>query len=175
MRRTLGWTLAITLASSSCGKPDDAEHTDLAKRQLQAAQAEITEHSKAVADNQADIDRTKRELSQKQDHLADDQKVLEQQRQQLGSAEVALAAARVAYAAAVTERLAKLDALLAKLSTKTDAKSTDAAIGLGPRRDQLAAKLATAAATSDPNWDAYTKDIDVTFAAIEHDLHAALN
>ena len=98
------------------------------------------------------------------------EKLLDLQVQQLGSAQVDLAQARATYAAAVKERLAKLDASLAGIGTKTDAKSKDVAVGLRARRDQLAAKLAALPAASDPGWAAFTRDVDTTFDAIEHDL-----
>jgi peptidoglycan hydrolase CwlO-like protein len=126
----------------------------------------------AVATNEADIETKKRELIKGQQDLADKTKALDDNRQQLGSAGATLVAARAAYGAAVTERLAKLDAALAGLATQTDAASKDAVAGLHARRDLLAAKLAAMPAAADPSWPEFTRDVDTTFQAIEHDLRA---
>lgn len=131
------------------------------------------EQRQGVVSNEADIEREKRGVVAAQQALADKQALLTQQRVALGSAEASLQQARGAYAAAAAERFAKLDADLATLSKRTDAASTDARAGLRARRDQLATKLASLQTTSDPAWPQYTKDVDTTFDAIEHDLQAA--
>jgi hypothetical protein len=73
----------------------------------------------------------------------------------------------------VKERFAKLDAGLAGLATRTDAASKDASTGLAARRTALAAKLAAMPVGADAGWAAYTKEVDTTFDAIEHDLRTA--
>lgn len=172
-RSSLLW-LAL-LVAASCGKRDDAAGTDKASEELRRAQTEVTEHSKDLAKNQNDIERNKRDLVREQQELADKQKLLEQQREQLGSAQGTLVQARAAYAAAVNVRFAKIDASLATLATRTDAKSKDANAGLRARRDQLSKKIDAMSSTPDAEWNQYSKDVDVTFGAIEKDLHQALD
>jgi chromosome segregation ATPase len=164
--------VAVLLAAGSCKKDSSAE-TDKAGQDLREAHDKVSENSQALARNQDDIEQKKRDILNDQQALADKQKLLEKQQAELGSAQGHLQETRVAYAAAVKERLAKLDASLAALATKTDARSKDAATGLRARRDQLAAKLDAMAATPDADWNQYTKDIDVTFEAIERDRRAA--
>jgi chromosome segregation ATPase len=168
--------LALSLlVAASCAKHDNAADTDKTSEELRQAQTEVTQHSNDLAKNQDDIEQKKRALVREQQDLADKQKLLEQQRQQLGSAQGTLVQARAAYAAAVKERLAKLDASVATLATKTDAKSKDAAAGIRARRDQLTAKIGAMPSTGDADWNQYTKDVDVTFDAIESDLHRSLD
>jgi chromosome segregation ATPase len=164
----------LLLVAASCGTRDNSADTDKTSEDLRKAQAEVTANSKDLAKNQDDIEQKKRALVREQQDLADKQKLLEQQRGQLGSAQGTLVQARAAYAAAVKERFAKLDASVAVLATKTDAKSKDAVVGLRARRDQLSAKIDAMPSTADADWTQYTKDIDVTFDAIESDLHKAL-
>lgn len=168
------WFVAGLLVVAGCSKHDESAETDKAGEKLRAAQSEVTTHSTNVANNARDIEQRKRDLAREQQELTDKQKLLEQQQSALGSAKGSLQEARAAYAAAITERLAKLDALRATLAMRTDAKSTDASTGLRARRDQLATKLAGMTGTADVGWEAYTKDVDVTFDAIERDLHDAL-
>jgi chromosome segregation ATPase len=163
------------LVAASCGKHDNSADTDKASEALRQAQTEVAQHSNDLAKNQGDIEQNKRSLVREQQDLADKQTLLEQQRRQLGSAQSTLVQARIAYAAAVQERLAKLDASVATLATKSDAKSTDAAAGLRARRDQLSTKIGAMPNTADADWNQYTKDVDVTFDAIESDLHRALD
>lgn len=165
--------VVLLLAAGSCGKEDSSAETDKAGRDLREAHDKVSENSQALAKNQDDIEQKKRDILNDQQALADKQKLLEKQQVELGSSQGHLQEARVAYAAAVKERLAKLDASLATLATKTDARSKDAATGLRARRDELAAKLEAMAATPDASWNQYTKDIDVTFEAIERDRRAA--
>jgi hypothetical protein len=160
-------------AAASCGKDDNSAGTDQAGQNLREAQSKVSDNSQALAKNQDDIEQKKRDILADQQTLADKQKLLEEQRRQLGSSQGNLQKARVAYAAAVKERFAKLESSLATLATRTDAKSRDAATGLRARRDQLAAKLDSMAGTPDSRWDTYTKDVDVMFDAIEHDLREA--
>lgn len=167
------WVLAGVLTIAGCGKDDNSADTDRASEQLRKAQGEVQQTTQEVAANQDAIEQQQRALLQEQQALADRQKLLEDQRAHLGSAQQGLQQARAAYGAAVAERLAKLDAGLAGLATKTDAKSRDAAIGLQARRAELGAKLRAMQGTSDPGWADYTKDVDATFDAIEHDLHEA--
>jgi len=164
--------VAVLFAAGACKKDSSAE-TDKAGQDLREAHEKVSENSQALARNQDDIEQKKRDILNDQQTLADKQKLLEKQQVELGSAQGHLQETRVAYAAAVKERLAKLDASLATLATRTDAKSKDAATGLRARRDQLAAKLDAMAATPDADWNQYTRDIDVMFAAIERDRSAA--
>ena len=168
--RSLVFSLSLWLAAG-CGKHDDSAETDKTGAELRKAQDEVATHSKDLAKNQRDIEQQKRDVAREQQELADKQKLLEQQQQQLGSAQGTLVQARAAYAAAVKARLAKLDAAIAERATKTDAKSKDAVAGLGARRDLLAKKVDGMPAVLDADWTAYTKDVDVTFDAIESDLH----
>jgi chromosome segregation ATPase len=161
------------LLAIGCGSRDNSTDTDQATHDLQKAQSDLSANSKALTDNQAEIERKTRELAREKQELADRQAQLEQQRAQLGSAQTALAAARTAYAAAVKSRFAKLDAALATLGTKVDAKSKDALVGLRARRDQLSVTLTGLGGTSDPDWNSFTKSVDATFDAIEHDLGEA--
>ncbi len=174
VRRTrLAWLCACLLAATSCGKSDNSAATDKASDDLRKAQGAASEQRTGVIANEAEIERTKREVASAQQALADQQALLTRQRQELGSAQAGVEQARNAYAAAVAERFAKLDASLASLATKTDAAAKDAQVGLRARRDQLAAKLAALRTTTDPGWTEYTKDVDTTFDAIERDLNAA--
>jgi chromosome segregation ATPase len=173
---TRSFVLSLSLlVAASCGRHDNSADTDKTSEELRQAQTDVTAHSNDVAKNQDDIEQQKRALLRDQQDLADKQKLLEQQRQQLGSAQGTLVDARVAYAAAVKERLAKLDASVATLATKTDAKSKDASAGFRARRDQLSAKVGAMPTTADADWNQYTKDVDVTFDAIERDLNRALD
>jgi chromosome segregation ATPase len=172
-RASSAWLCALLLAGAGCHKKDNSVDTDHAADDLTEAQGAAADQRKGVASNEADIEREKREVVASQQALADKQALLAQQRQALGSAQATLELARTAYAAAVAERFAKLDADLATLSKRTDAASTDARAGLRARRDQLATKLASLSTTADPVWATYTKDVDTTFDAIEHDLQAA--
>ncbi len=165
--------LAALHAAASCGKDDDSAGTDQAGQNLREAQSKVSDNSQALAKNQDDIDQKKREILLDQQTLAAKQKLLESQRRELGASQGDLQKAREAYAAAVVERFAKLESSLASLATRTDARSRDAATGLRARRDQLSAKLDSMAGTPDSSWDAYTKDVDVMFDAIEHDLREA--
>ena len=173
MQRSLSRSLVLLLVLG-CGRHDEGADTDKTGADLRKAKTEVAEHSKDVAKNQDDIEQQKRTLALGQQELADKQKLLEQQRQQLGSAQGTLVQARAAYAAAVRERFAKLDASLATLATRTDAKSKDVAAGGRARRDQLAKKIDAMPGTADADWNQYTKDVDVTFDAIEGDVHKAL-
>jgi chromosome segregation ATPase len=173
VRSTL-FSLSLVVAAS-CGKHDNSADTDKTSEELRHAQTAVAQHSNDVAKNQDDIEQKQRALLREQQDLADKQKLLDEQRRQLGSAEGTLVDARAAYAAAVKERLAKLDASVATLATKTDAKSKDASAGALARRDQLAVKIAAMPNTADADWNHYTKDLDVTFDAIESDLHRALD
>ncbi len=173
MRTRLVWVCAGLLAATSCGKADNSAATDKASEDLRKAQGAASEQRSGVAANEAEIERTKRELVSAQQALGDQQALLSHQRQQLGSAQAGVEDARNAYAAAVAERFAKLDASLASLGTRNDAASKDAVVGLRARREQLALKLASLRTTTDPSWTDYTKDVDTTFDAIERDLGAA--
>jgi chromosome segregation ATPase len=159
--------------ATSCGTDNNSAQTDRASEQLRKAQAEVSEHSKDLTKNQDDIEQRQRALVSAQQVLADKQKLLERQRLDLGSAQDNLRVTRAAYAAAVKERFAKLDLSIAALAMKTDVKSRDAVTGLRARRDQLLTKVNAMASTPAPDWNTYTEDIDVTFDAIEHDLHGA--
>jgi hypothetical protein len=168
-----GWAgaAALLLLASSCGRSHDrAADTEQSSQELRKAEQGVTAQRKAVADNQVAIEGKKREIVGDQQALVDHQALLDTQRQQLGSAETTLESARTAYAAAVKARFAKLDAALAVLATRTDAGAKDALVGLRARRDQLAGKLSAMATAPAPSWNDYTKDIDLTFAAIERDL-----
>jgi hypothetical protein len=172
MRRTMAaWACALLLAG--CGKKDNSSDTDQATEDLKEAQGAASKRHEGVVANEAEIAREKREVETAQQALADKQALLLQQQQALGSAQATLEAARTAYGVAVAERFAKLDASLATLAKRTDAASTDAHAGLRARRDLLATKLASIRTTTDPSWAEYTKDVDTTFDAIEHDLQAA--
>jgi hypothetical protein len=170
--RTIFIGVVMIAVAASCAKNDNSADTDQASQDLRNAQAAVSEKHNAVAMNEADIENKKRELIKGQQDLADKTKSLDDNRRQLGSAGATLVAARAAYGAAVTERFAKLDATLAGLKTQTDAASKDAAAGLRARRDLLAAKLAAMPAAADASWQGFTRDVDTTFEAIEHDLGA---
>jgi chromosome segregation ATPase len=163
----------VLLAGTGCRKNDNSEDTDEAADELNKAEGAAARQQQGVVSNQADVEHAKREVVAQQQALDDKQALLAQQRAALGSAQVSLEAARGVYAKAVAERLAKLDAALATLSKRTDAASTDASTGLHARRDQLAQKLGSLKTTADPAWATYTKDVDTTFDAIEHDLQNA--
>lgn len=162
------FALTCGLLAASCSSKDNSVDTDRASEELRNAQSAVTAKREVVATTGDEIERRKLQLVAEQQQLAAQEKALVDSRSQLGSARGTLDQAQVAYAAAVKERLAKLDAELAGLATRTDAASRDAHAGLAARRDLLAAKLA--APTSDA---AYTKDVDITFDAIERDLRAA--
>jgi len=162
------------LAVAGCGKEDNSADTDQATQELQKAQTELSEHSESLTTNESAIEQQQRDLARRQQELTDRQKLLAQQRTQLATAKENLNRARAAFAAAVKERFAKLESSLATLATRTDARSTDAVTGIRARRDQLAAKLAALTGTLDANWNEYTRDVDTTFDAIEHDLREAL-
>jgi hypothetical protein len=166
-------SFVMIVSTASCAKTDNSADTDQASQNLLKAQAAVSEKHNAVATNEADIETKKRELIKGQQDLADKTRSLDDNRQQLGSAGATLVAARAAYGAAVTERFAKLNAALAGLATQTDAASKDAVAGLHARRDLLAAKLAAMPAAADPSWPGFTRDLDTTFEAIEHDLGAS--
>jgi chromosome segregation ATPase len=172
-RLMAAWACALLLAGASCGKKDNSSDTDQATEDLKEAQGAASKRRDGVVANEAEIEREKRELASAQQALADKQALLSQQREALGSAQASLDAARTAYGVAVAERFAKLDASLATLAKRTDAASTDAHAGLRARRDLLATKLTSIRTTTDPSWAEYTKDVDTTFDAIEHDLQAA--
>jgi hypothetical protein len=172
-RAVSAWLCTLVLAGAGCHKKDNSEYTDEAADDLNKAEGAAAKQQQGVAANEADIEHGKREVVAEQQALDDKQALLAQQRAALGSAQVSLEAARGAYAAAVAERFAKLDAQLATLSKRTDAASTDASAGLHARRDLLAAKLKLQKTTADPGWATYTKDVDTTFDAIEHDLQIA--
>jgi hypothetical protein len=168
------WFVSVALCvATSCGTDNNSAQTDRASEQLRKAQAEVSEHSKDLTTNQDDIEKRQRALVSEQQVLADKKKLLERQRQDLGSAQGNLRDARAAYAAAVKERFARLDLSVAALAMKTDVRSRDAATGLRARRDQLLAKVNAMASTPAPDWNKYTEDVDVTFDAIERDLHGA--
>jgi hypothetical protein len=167
----ISWVFELVVASSCTGN-DSSSGTEHAGRDLRTAQSAVSDKSKALITTELDIDRRKRELVKNQQDLVDQQRLLEGNRQQLGSARGTLGEARTAYGAAVTERFARLDAALAGLATRTDATSTDAAAGLRARRDLLSTKLGSMPSTADPDWIGYTRDVDVTFDAIERDLGA---
>lgn len=172
-RAPAAWLCALVLAGASCNKRNNSEDTDRAAEDLTKAQGAAASQREGVVSNEAAIERDKRDVVTAQQELADKQALLTQQRAALGSAQTGLDEARTAYGAAVTERFAKLDANLATLAKRTDAASLDARAGLRARRDQLATKLASLKTTTDPVWATYTKDVDTTFDAIEHDLQVA--
>ena len=157
----------------ACGKKDNSDLTDRSSKDLREAQSALSDKSKAVVETGDDIERRKRALANEQQELVNKEQVLAAQAQQLGSARGTLAQADTAYGAAVTQRLAKLDAELATLATKLDAASKDAVAGLKARRNLLASTLEKRPPAGDPSWAAYTKDVDTTFDAIEHDLRGA--
>jgi len=133
--------------------------------------ADTDRSGSALAQAQSDL-REKRDVLQHQQALADGEKALASDRDKVGSASDALVRARATYGTSVTARMAKLDADLATLSTKTDAASKDAVVGLRARRDQLSTTVATMDGLAEADWAAYTKAVDTTFDAIERDLHA---
>jgi peptidoglycan hydrolase CwlO-like protein len=159
--------------NTGCGTDGNSAQTERASEQLREAQAKVSAHSKDLTQNQEDIEHRQRALVSEQQQLADKQKLLERQRRDLGSAQDNLRDTRAAYAAAIKERFAKLDVAVAALATRTDARSRDAVTGLRARRDSLLAKIDAMATTPAPDWNTYTRDVDVTFDAIEHDLHDA--
>jgi chromosome segregation ATPase len=157
-----------------CGRADNSAETDKAGRDLRSAEAQVTEHSKQVANREGAIVQTHRELAVAQDKLLEDTNQLGQQRAELGAATQNVLQARTAYGASIKERIAKLDASLSTLGTKADAKSKDAWVGLQARRDAIWARLKASASTPESNWDAYTTEVDATLGAIERDANAAL-
>jgi len=165
------WLCGAVLALTGCGKDaNNSRDTDRASESLREAQTDVTSQRRDVATNEEAIARTKREVAAGQQALIDKQAQLTQQRQELGTAQAGLQGAREAYAAAVAERMAKLEAKLATLGTKTDTAAKDAHIGLKARHDQLATKLSALGGTAEAGWATYTRDVDTTFDAIEHDL-----
>lgn len=162
----------FALVAAACGRTDNSADTDQAGSNLRAAQSAVAaQRSKLSADGD-DVEHRKRALLKEQQELNDKEAALVAKARQLGTAQGTLTEAGTAYRAAVFERLAKLDASLAALSTKTDAASTDAVVGLKARRGLLASRLGAMPAPGDAGWTAYTKDVDTTFDAIERDLHA---
>jgi peptidoglycan hydrolase CwlO-like protein len=167
-----GWSrfLVIAALSGACSK-SDSEDTDRARRDLTKAQTAVTEKSHDLVAGANDIDRRTQDLAAKRQELAAKQTALTADQRELGSAQLTLAQARETFTAAIKVRLAKLDVGLARLATATDAASVDASAGLHARREQLAARIAAVPVAAD-SWEAYTRDIDTTFDAIEHDLNA---
>ena len=175
MRITFLPSLMACVLAAACGNKDNSEATDKASKDLREAQAALAAKSKDVVETGDEIERRKREVLREQQELVDKEAALAAKAQQLGSAQGTLVQADTAYRAAVKERLAKLDAAIATLSTKVDAASKDAAVGLKARRDLLASMLERMPPPADSGWVAHTKDIDTTFDAIERDLRAAKN
>lgn len=148
--------IATAIFSGAACKSNNSADTDQAGKDVRKAQDEFNSQRKLVDDKTADV--------------AKQQQALAKQDQKLISVETDLAQARAAYTNAIQVRFAKLETSLAELAKKTDAKSKDAYAGLHARRDLLAKKLDTMAATADTAWTSYTKDLDITFDAIERDL-----
>lgn len=169
--RALAITTALALAS--CSSHDNSPDTDRSGSALKQAQSAVSEKSSDVDSRARDIEREKRELVERQQALVADEQALKAQREDLGSARTTLLEARASYTTAVATRLSKLDAIIADLATRTDAASQDAVVGLRARRAQLAAKVATLPTTGETDWAAVTRDVDITFDAIERDLHAS--
>lgn len=168
-------TLGLSVAATACRSGDNSDDTDQARAALGSAQGQVKESRDVLAANEEAISAQKRELARVTQELADRQAALAPQRQQLGTSQDTLELARNTYAAAVRERLAKLDAKLATLATRTDATAKDASAGLRARTAALAQKVAAPpASTTTTGWTDYTKDVDTTFDAIEHDLGIAL-
>lgn len=161
-------------SATACRSGDNSDDTDRARAALGSAQGQVKESRDILAANEQAINAQKRELARVTQELADRQAALTPQRQQLGTSQDTLEQARTAYAAAVRERLAKLDATLATLATRTDAASKDASAGLRARTAALTQKISTPPASTATGWTDYTKDVDTTFDAIEHDLGIAL-
>lgn len=159
----------LLLSLAACGKRDNSSDTERSRDELSHAQSTVSKQTTDVATRANDIEGEKRELARRQQKLVDDEKLLVTQRDQLGSARAILTKARETYASAVRVRLAKLDAMLAKLGDDKDAASKDAHVGLRARREQLVTKIGAMSGTADPAWDAYMRDLDTTFDAIEHD------
>lgn len=162
----------VLLSTASCKDRNNSADTDRSGSALAQAQSDLREKRSEVTARETDIEREKRDLAQHQQALADGEKALASDRDKVGSASDALVRARATYGTSVTARMAKLDADLATLSTKTDAASKDAVVGLHARRDQLATTVATMDGLAEADWAAYTKAVDTTFDAIERDLHA---
>jgi len=168
-------TLAlVALLATSCSRKDNnSSDTDQASKDLRSAQTAVTEKSKDLTATEDDVQKKKHDLLDQQAALAAQEKALASEKAQLGSARSGLDEARTAYAKAVTERFAKLDASIATLATQTDAASVDALAGIRARRDLLSARLAAIPVTSESGWTLFTRDIDTTFDAIEHDVGKA--
>lgn len=161
----------LLLALAACGKRDNSSDTERSRDELSQAQSTVSKQTTEVTARANDIEGEKRELARRQQKLIDDEKTLVTQRDQLGSAREILTKARETYASAVRVRLAKLDATLAKLGEDKDVASKDALVGLRARREQLVTKIGAMSGTAEPAWDAYMRDLDTTFDAIEHDAH----
>lgn len=158
----LGIQILIVTAlfgGAACTSNNSAD-TEQAAKDVRKAQDDFNSQRKLVDDQSADV--------------AKQQQVLAKEDQKLTSVVSDLAKARIAYNTAIQLRFTKLETSLAELAKKTDAKAKDAYAGLHARRDLLATKLDTMAATADTGWTAYTKDTDTTFDAIERDLGNAL-
>ena len=170
-------TFALGLAplaalTGGCRKHDNSDVTAQASRDLRLAQEEASAHGKELVANQADMDQSTRDLVAQNKKVAETAAALAKQQVAVGSAQLTLANARLAYTTAMTDRLARLDADLAELAGKaTDAKAKDALAGLRARRDAVVSTWKAATATVDANWETYTRDLDSTLTAIEHDLH----
>ena len=174
---SVGLVLLVSLTgatAAACRSGDNSDDTDKARAALGSAQGQLRENRDVLAANEQAISEQKRELARVAQELADRQAALPSQRQQLDSAERQLELARATYAAAVRERMAKLEASLATLATHNDAASKDASAGLRARTAALSQKISTPPASTLTGWTDYTKDVDTTFDAIEHDLTIAL-
>ena len=170
----LALTFGLSLATGACRKHDNSDVTAQASKDLRLAQEEASQHGKALVANQADMDQSARDLIAQNQKVADNAQALAKQQVAVGSAQLTLAHARLAYTTAMTDRLARLDADLTALAGKaTDAKAKDALAGLRARRDAIVSTWKAATATVDANWETYTRDIDSTLTAIEHDLRDA--
>ncbi|CAN5361944.1 hypothetical protein BH11MYX1_BH11MYX1_10000 [soil metagenome] len=153
--------IATSMAVGTACKSDNSADTEQAAKDVRKAQEEFNAQTKVVGKQTVDVAR--------------EQRVLDRQDQKLDAITTDFAKARAAYVTAIRFRFGKLDTGLAELATKTDAKAKDAYTGLHARRDQLSTKLDNMTAASDTGWSTYTKDLDTTFDAMEHDLSGALN
>jgi peptidoglycan hydrolase CwlO-like protein len=163
----------IASLAGACSK-SDSQATDRARRDLTKAQTAVSEKRRDVDKGANEIDQRTRDLEVQQRELAAKQTALAADQRELGSAQTSLVAARETFAVAVKVRLAKLDAGLARLAAATDAASIDASTGLRARRERLAAQIAAMPAAATDSWAAHTRDIDLTFDAMERDLEARL-
>jgi septal ring factor EnvC (AmiA/AmiB activator) len=120
------------------------------------------------------VENARKDVDRQQNDVVHARRDLNQQQRELDKAHTDLAAAQTEYSNALKDPLAKNDQKLDDLAARPEATARADADRLRARRNELSARLDTAADTTADRWDAYKKDVDDSFTKLEDDINDAV-